>query len=308
MPIARRTVLTGLVLAVAGCATDPVISGAPALAPTSPPPTQSAQDAAALAALVGLRSAVETVGLSAGTDLADWLTPALAQCDAHLALLALPDPFGSDDQTPFTASTPAQAGATTPDEALAALGAAVDAAVEALEAAAAAAEAPDLRLLHASAATASVALRNTALAPEETGAVPVRLQPTTLEASLPIALGHAWALIYGLGVGLGRLGAKDPLQALGTARLAQAKELRNELRDALTTVPEQPAAFELPNAMSTPEEIRAGWAVLETNLLDGYARLVAASDDVTWRERMRGQVTPVQAVGGRLGFWPGWVA
>ncbi|NHB83876.1 DUF4439 domain-containing protein [Tessaracoccus sp. HDW20] len=87
------------------------------------------------------------------------------------------------------------------------------------------------------------------------------------------------------------------------------KGLRNDLRAVLTgEPPEQPAAFELPNPMTTPDEIRAAWAQLETNLLDGYARLVAASDDPRWRTAMLAQIAPVQALGGRLGPWPGWIA
>ena len=73
-------------------------------------------------------------------------------------------------------------------------------------------------------------------------------------------------------------------------------------------VPDEPAAFALPNEMSTPDEIRSGWAALETNLLGGYARLVASSDEEGWRTAMLTQVGPVQSVGGRLGFWPGWTA
>lgn len=302
MPIPRRTMLTGLVLVVAGCANDPVISGSPALAPSPPAPTQAAEDASAQTAVAGLRLAVGSLTTASDGVGAGWMAAALGQCDAQLAVLALPDPFGAQDQTPFPVTSPSPTAAT----GMVAVDAAVDAAVRALDAAAAVADDPGVRLMHASAAAGAVALRDVTLVPDGQGPVPVRLQATTVAASLPIALGHAWALIYGLGVGLGRLGAKDPLHALGTARLAEAKALRNELREAMSSAPEQPAAFELPNAMATVDEIRAGWAELETALLDGFARMVAASAEATWRQRMREQVPAVQAVGGRLGFWPGW--
>lgn len=306
MQVTRRTALAVLVLGLSGCAASPVVSGTPALAPSSPPPTQAPEDAAAQAAVARLESVLNGLATLVDPGEQAWSAAALQQCAAHLELLQLPDPFGPEGQEPFVVETPesafdsAEAGNLAFAEQL-------PMTVDSLESAAASADAGDLRLLYASAATGAAALGNRSVPPAP-GAVPVRLQPTTVEASLPIALGHAWALIHGLGVGLGRLASKDPLHAVGTARLPIAKGLRNDLRAAIVgEVPEQPAAFELPNAMSSPDEIRAAWASLETNLMEGYARLVAASDEAAWRLAMRAQVEPVQAVGGALGFWPGWV-
>ena len=127
--------------------------------------------------------------------------------------------------------------------------------------------------------------------------------------SLPVLLGHVWALIYGLGVGLGKLPKDDPLHAVGAARLTQARELRNQLRAELgAATPEQPAAFDLPTAMDSPASIREAWGLLEVHVLNSYARLVAADSDPRWRIAMRNQVQPVQATGTALTWWPGWLA
>lgn len=309
MPLTRRAALAALVLGVSGCAASPVISGTPALAPSPPPPSQAPEASAAQVAVAALRGSVEALSNAPGFAAGSWATAALAQCDAQLAVLALPDPFGPEDQEPFAVESPTPAPPASVEAGVAAVAEQVAAAVKALGAAATSAPEGDVRLMYASAAAGATALANRSLEPVIDGPAPVRLQPATLEASLPIALGHAWALIYGLGVGLGRLGSKDPLHALGSARLAIVKGLRNDLRGAITgEVPDEPAAFTLPNEMSTPDEIRSGWAALETNLLGGYARLVASSDEEAWRQAMLTQVGPVQAVGGRLGIWPGWFA
>lgn len=307
MLIRRRTLLIALALGVGGCAPSPVVSGEPAAPATTAPPVQDATAAAAQSAIAALRTGLEGLAGLAGFAAPDWAKAAIAQCDAHLELLSLPDPLGGADQTPFPTAPAGLRPPTDLAQGEAELTARIDAVVEALEATAAASGEGDLRLLNASAATAAVGLRNRALLPVAPEVNPTRLQPTTLEASLPIALGHVWALIYGLGVGVGRLGSKDPLRAAGMARLASAKELRNRLRAGLTEVPSQPAAFDLPNELSTPAEIQAAWAELETNLLHGLARLVAASPEPRWRAELLGQVTPVQAMGGSLSYWPGWV-
>lgn len=140
-------------------------------------------------------------------------------------------------------------------------------------------------------------------------ATPGRFSAPTREAALGVAISHAWALVYGLGVGLGRLGSKDPLYEWGLSRLNTARELRNELRAALgADTPTQPAAFELPTAMDSAKTITAGWAALEQNLLEGYATAVAGDDAPRWRALMRAQAKPMAELGAPLPFWPGWVA
>ena len=108
---------------------------------------------------------------------------------------------------------------------------------------------------------------------------------------------------------MGRLDDDDELATLGAARLAAAKGLRNELRDALPgQPPTQPAAFELPTPMTTREEIRAGWGGLEVAVLEGLGRVVAAGgpDVERWLDLMIAQTDEVAAVGQPLTRWPGW--
>lgn len=308
MRFTRRALLTAAALGVSGCAASPVIQGTPATAPTPPKPAQPPVQAAAQEAVATLAAVVESMSAVEGWASPEWTQAALAQCQAHLARLSLPDPFLGQEQEPFVVATPTPAPPPTLADGTAAVDARIAVAVTALEAAAAASPEGDLRLMYASAATATAALANRTLAPSGTGGEPGRLTGTTVQTALPVALTHAWALVYGLGVGIGRLASKDPLHALGTARLAVVKGLRNDLRAAVDGEPPlQPAAFALPTPMTTAAEIRAGWAVLETNLLAGYAGLVAATDDARWRAAMRAQVPAIQAVGGTLGHWPGWM-
>lgn len=307
--ITRRAALTALVLTVSGCAASPVIDGTPALAPSSPAPTQAPQDSATQSALTQLAALLETlVALPAWTE-QDWVRKAAQQVDAHLALLSLPDPLSQAKQEPFVVEPAAPTTPATADEADKQLDALLKECVTALDASAAEAAEPELRLAWASAATATAALRDRSVSPSVGGPEPQHLVTPTREAGLEVAISHAWALVYGLGVGLGRLDRSDPLYDLGTARLAQAKKLRNELRAAFEgDVPEQPASFELPTDMDDSSAIKSGWATLETNLLNGYATLVAADDSKKWRSRMQGQIKPLHALGAEIGTWPGWVA
>lgn len=286
--------LAALALGLAGCGTSPRIDGPAALAPSPAPTTQSAQQSAAVAALTTLKAAV-----TAAQANQKWTDAATAQLTALLARLNTPDPLSAGTQDGFKQPEPASGS----------LPEAADAASQALEKAARETDDGDLRLVYSSAATAAIGLRTVATAPADSGASPTHLQHVELASSLLVALGHAWALVYGLGVALGRLDSKDATHEYAAQRLAKARELRNELRDAIDGEPPvQPASFTLPTAMNTVGTIRAGLAQLELNLLDGYGRLVAADADKRWRARMREQVSPVQAVGGALPYWPGWKA
>ena len=307
MPLTRRALLGAAALGLAGCAGSPVVTGTPAAAPSPTVLTQNPDAASAAAAVAHLGAVIAALSGSPAWAEKPWAEAALVQSTAHLERLTLANPLieGGErfEQEPEPVPAPS-----TPDAAEALVAAAIDDATQHLDAAATAAEEPALRLAYASARAATAALRVRTSAPVPGTAVPHPLQATTLEASLPIALGHVWSLIYALGVGLGRLPAKDPLHAIGSTRLAQAKHLRNSLRDRLDAAPEQPAAFDLPNPMVTPDEIRAGWAETEGELLAAFGRLVAADKAPEWRNLMLEQVPVVQSFGGAIPHWAGWVA
>lgn len=311
MKWSRRAVLGAL--ALTGCGLDPTVSAPSRPAPEpSPDPTQApeiAESALAVAALAGVievgRTAPEApAGYAAWADAADAALGGVAE------RLGAADPVAGGEPV-FPAPQPSpSATATTFGELSPAIASASAAAEAALRAAALAAGNQPLRLLLASAACTARSLAAVGPASVDDGASPRHFQGTTVAASLPIALSHVWALIYGLGVGLGRLDDDDPLAALGQARLATAKELRNVLRDALPgQPPTQPAAFGLPTPMSTADEIRAGWGVLELSVLEGLGRLVAAGgpDSARWLDLMVDQTDDVAAVGHPLTRWPGWV-
>ena len=309
MRCGRRAVLAALL--VAGCGLDPTISQPSLPAPEpDPTPSQTAEAAEAAAAVAGLVAAIEAGRSAEGAPATypAWADAAVTALGAVLDRLRAADPVAGGepvfDLPPHSPETPPPAGL---EESLAA---ASTAAETSLRRAALAAQAQPLRLLYASAACTSRGLTTVGAAPVEGEAEPRHFQGTTVAASLPIALSHSWALIYGLGVGIGRLDGDDPLRDLGTARLATAKELRNELRNALPGVaPVQPATFELPTAMTTSEEIRAGWGALELGLLEGLGRLVAAGGPgrERWLELMVGAADSVGAMGRPLPHWPGWV-
>lgn len=316
MPITRRAALAVLALGVTGCAGSPVVVGDPATAPvpTEPPPppepTRSATADAAHVAVAELRALLDALLHSPHWDAQEWTTAAIAQADGHLARLSVEDPLsGAEQEEAFEVQIGAAHQPSDPIVAVNRLNDTVARTVDAAERAAADAETPEQRLLYSSLATSVLGLHNQTIAPIEGDAAPRSLQDTTVEASLPVLLGHVWALIYGIGVGLGKLPKDDPLHAVGAARLTQARELRNQLRAELgAATPEQPAAFDLPTAMDSPASIREAWGLLEVHVLNSYARLVAADPDPRWRIAMRNQVQPVQATGTALTWWPGWLA
>lgn len=298
MRCGRRAVVVALLLS--GCGVDATVESPTRPVPDpGPTPSQAPETLAAAQAVARLLAAVDA-------------TPAPTE-GAASALTALLDRLRAED--PVAGGEPVFASPSPPPapSAVAAAGETVAAAAQeaedALRAAALAADRQPLRLLFASGACTARAHRSDGPASVQSDAAPRHFQGTTVAASLPIALSHAWALVYGLGVGLGRLDGADPLRALGAARLAAAKEVRNELRDAVPGVPPvQPASFELPTGMATSAEIRAGWGALELGLLEGLGRLVAAGGPGVprWLDLMVAQVDAARAVGTPLPSWPGW--
>lgn len=310
MSLTRRAALGAAVAALSGCAASPVVTGTPRPAPSPTPPVQAPEAAEAAASVAELAAVLGSLIDSPVWPEQPWAVAAKAQTDDHLGRLVALDPLGAEPRESFDVTVPTPAAYTDLAAAETALASSIDGTLPPLEAAAAAAPDPELRLLYASVAAATVGLRSRAQAPVAGEAQPRPLQDTTLEASLPVVLGHVWALIYGLGVGLGRLDRDDPLIGAGSERLDEARVLRNDLRELLpaTAEPGQPAAFALPTAMDTAESIRAGWAELELRLLEAFGRLVAADPAPQWRETFLLQVPAAQHFGAALEYWPGWVA
>lgn len=280
MTLARRTLLLGALLACAGCTGDPTVKvpdGAEPRSRTTEEPVQAPSLARAAALIAGLREEIATA------DAGPWREAALAQCDAQLARFNSVNPFGEPD--PIFTPPPASGDA-----------------VEGLVKLAQQAEEASDRLLFLSAAVATKGLEQRDSVPEA-GAEPTHVE--TLRGQVPVALSHVWALIYGLEMGLGRLSSDDPLRDQGSQRLAEAKTLRNDLRTRLEgPAPSQPPAFDLATPMSTPDEIRQGWAALEVQLLESLVLLSAeaGAKDTLWEE----QVARAQGLGGRIPRWPGW--
>ncbi len=318
MPLTRRRLL-GLtacapLLSLVACAPDPVVSGGPT-APFSPTPTapvqsqaaaQSAAWIAADVALLGMAEAHrEAWAVPAGT--LAWAAGTITCGKAQLDRLLAADPLVGGEEPAFTAATPS---VDTPAD-LQAFESAFDAragdGVALFASLAGAADTQPDRLLYASLAISAQGARSRAVPPVRTDAAPVRFADSTPDASLAVALTHVWALLQGLELAAGRLpdGAESDRVK---SRMPGARDLRDRLRDAFTgEVPGQAAYYEMPNAMATAEEVTAGMARLETNLLDALARVVSSQGDVTvWWADMLAQVGQVQSWGGALPFWPGW--
>lgn len=302
-------------LVVAGCAPSPVIVGDPAGPPE--PPTRSSEAAAVASWVAGFAALVDSLALTTAAWGADepetvWLAALQAQAAAHVSRIVAEDPVTGGPTvfpTPEDPATPA-APPTTPEEALTLLTQEVATGTPLAREALVAASTGQERLLYASLTVAVNGSLTPALPPVEGGADPAPFKDQDTPASLAVALGHARALISGLELGLGRLSSSDDLLAAGKERLDAARELRNTLIAGVTDDLPEVDVWQLPNAMSTQEEILAGWAVLETNLLDAFGILVAsdAAGAGAWLDAMLGQIAWVHRWGGRLPHWPGWVA
>lgn len=288
MLLARRLVLLGAVAGLTACAGDPTIivpEGAAPRVRESNEPVQAPQMARAASLVAGV------LGALGGAEPGPWRNAAMAQCEAHLARFNSPNPY-AEPQPYFTPRA-----ATAED-----LAGAVTTAVAGLVVCADEAEGVSDRLLFLSAAAATSGLADTSTLPAEGG------DPTfveTLAGQRQVALRHAWALVHGLEVGLGKLQTDEPLRAQLAARLPAAKALRNVIRDGFDGVaPSQPAVFALPTPMEDVATIREGWATLEVRLLEALVLLAAdePGSEPLWPE----QVSRAQAAGGRIPRWPGW--
>ncbi|RMB59776.1 hypothetical protein [Tessaracoccus antarcticus] len=318
MHATRRSLLQlPLLAALAGCTTSPVVQGSPGPAAEPIAPTRTSQAAAAADWVAGFAALIGDATLTAASWGATpqhlaWLDAVAKQSSAHGSRVESEDPVtGGTVDFPPASPTPAQpATAATPADVVALLTARVAEGSPVLQAAIATAGSGAERLLYASIATASAASLRPDLPPAEGGAEPAPFADPDVSASLALALGHVLALVRALEVGLGRLSRKDPLLDAGTLRLDGARALRNQLLAAITGDAPEGGTWELPNAMSTPAEIRSAWSALEANVLDAIGVVVAAdtTSAATWLTAMLAQVQWVHQWGGRLPNWPGWVA
>ncbi|MCC2593293.1 ferritin-like domain-containing protein [Tessaracoccus sp. OS52] len=306
MPPTRRAML-GLAAALAGasvtaCAPSPVVTGGPS-EPMSPVPTEPEQGRAAARGADWCNRLLALVGQAPETD-GEWALAVAAQTQEHLSRLNALDPLVADTEPVFTPSTVPSPRPTSFDDELAGH---VTEGVALFSSLLAEAPTQPERLLQASLAAATAGLPAKAYPPVRGDASPIRFPETTTERSLGVALTHVWALINGLEVSIGRLSAGENRERAG-GRLDEARLLRNRLRAAITgEPPAQEISYELPNPMSTNQEVRAGLAVLELGVLDALARLVASEADAEdWLDPLLDQVGHVQGWGGRLPYWPGW--
>ncbi len=318
MRATRRTLLRlPLLVVVGGCAPSPVILGVPGDVPDPEPPTRSAEEELVAAWVAGFAAKVDELALTPaawGADEASiaWIMALQEQASAHVSRVVADDPVIGG---PTVFPTPSAVGntdvaPTTPAGALVALTDEVAAGAPILRAGVESASVAQDRLLYASLVVAMNASLAPALPPIAGGAAPAPFSDVDETASLAVALGHARALITGLELGLGRLPSANDLRTAGKERLDIVKEVRNTLIASLADDLPEVDVWELPNAMSTPAEILAAWATLESNLLDAFGTLTAAATPgaAAWLDSMLAQVPWVHRWGGRLPYWPGWVA
>ncbi len=265
---------------------------------------------AGFATLVDGLASTATAWGADGTSAA-WITALQEQSSAHLSRVVTANPVTGGPPvfpTPIVRAGPGPTAAT-PEEALAFITDEVTAGMPILRAGLNAASLGQDRLFHASLATAAAASLTPAFPPVDGGAAPAPFRDPDAPDARAVALGHARALIRGLELGLGRL-SSDELEAAGTERLDAARRLRNTLIASLPDDLPEVDVWAFPNPMTTPTEIATAWALLESNLLDAYGVLTAAdgSGAEGWLDLMLEQVIWVHRWGGRLPYWPGWVA
>lgn len=132
--------------------------------------------------------------------------------------------------------------------------------------------------------------------------------------ALTVLLTHLRALVEGLEIGSGQLKSTDARAKDGRARLERAWALRDQvmgwMRAEKVSVPPAQLGYDMPGGFGTPAEAAATWALLEGDVLAGYARLTAASPKPQRAETLalaHGQLARVRSLGGTLPCWPGWL-
>ena len=234
-----------------------------------------------------------------------WRAAAATQIAAWQSRLTSADPLvGGEPVFPESSPSSSSSHSGEPGTALAtATQSVMDAATAALENTR---EQP-MRLLLLSVLLATKGLTNSDSLPGELTSEPYRYPDITDKEALGAALTHVWALLQALEKGLGLIGSKDPQHASLLARHTELKGLRDRLIAALgIDRPRQDGHYELP-AITDASTLRTAQMELELQLLNGLAGAVATSGEKEWLEETLTQVPRVQALGGRLPVWPGWV-
>lgn len=311
---------------VAGCTiSDPTIKGGPAAgtapaataAPTRDPawePTIAALSALAqhAAACVGAASA-----LSAPPQFAARYTSCRDAFSAHLARCGRIDPL--DETSDAVAGEPSPTPAPAPVSVAAAdarftalLGDVTKHSLELFSAFArrATPDAQPLGLTALSLHLAAHAARTPSVRFAPGAGAPTRFSPTTPGASRGVILTQVWAAIYAYEVGLGIMSAREPLAKQGLSRLAELKQVRDDMTATIAPAnrPEQLPAYDLGGTPDSLAAIQKIWSLAELRLMNAWARLAAASpQDAEARATAVAQVRRVVTLGGAMPFWPGWV-
>jgi len=295
MPLTRRHLFAGLgALVFTSCAPEPVVDNPIA----SPKPSQDPGVSALSAAVTELSGAV-----SRQSD--PWRAAALAQTSSWQGrLLAINPLVGGEPVFPEASPSPSVSQSSDPRGDLAAATQLVmDAATKALGEA----QGQPMRLFHLSVLLATKGLTNPDALPGETTSEPYQYQDIPNKTALGTALTHVWALLQALEKGLGITPSKESQHDVLVTRHTELKDLRDRLIAALGTErPRQDGHYELP-AITDAASLQNAQAGLELKLLDGLAGAVSAAGEKDWLNEALAQVPRVQALGGQLPAWPGWV-
>lgn len=319
----RRTLLLGgigLAATLAGCRfDDPTVTpragagAAPSASPTSDATVVAAQKAEdAMATWLAGLPLVQAAGAPIPAGMVVVLTALRDAHRAHATLLGQSDPLSPVAGTP-TAVAVAPKVPGTWDALVGELTTRQTALAASHRTACLAATDPSHALLFASLHAFATTQKSLTLAVTKGSVQPAHVQVGNRLDALGVLLGHVRALAQGLQIGAGQLPLPSPLYTPARTRLAAVWTVRDSLEKSILaaggTITPAPASYRMPGGFSTPAEIQKTWGALETTVLNGWARLAAAStgnDRAAALDAMAPQAAAVQATGTSLTWWPGW--